>query len=233
MEVPFISIVLPVHNQADHLREIISLYQAELKRLEIAYEMLLVPNGCTDDSEQIAQALAAERPEIQVVVSSAKGWGHAVAAGLARTKGDLLCYTNSARTAPGDLALVLLYARAYSATVVKATRKIREGFFRRLGSLLYNLECRALFDLSYWDVNGTPKVFPRQFESLLTLKRRDDLIDLEFNVICRRRAYPMVEVPIFSSSRRHGGRSTTHLLSALRMYWGAVKIWREGRGKAA
>ena len=56
---------------------------------------------------------------------------------------------------------MLLYAAAYPNVVVKANRKIREHWTRRLGSLLYNLECRALFDLSNWDVNGTPKVFPR------------------------------------------------------------------------
>ena len=44
---------------------------------------------------------------------------------------------------------------------MKANRKIRDNWRRRLGSLLYNLECRALFDLANWDINGTPKVFPR------------------------------------------------------------------------
>ena len=51
--------------------------------------------------------------------------------------------------------------------VIKASRKIRENWKRRLGSLLYNLECRALFDLPYWDINGTPKVFGRHFIPLI------------------------------------------------------------------
>ena len=109
--------------------------------------------------------------------------------------------------------------------MVKANRKDREHWRRRLGSLLYNLECRALFDLSYWDVNGTPKVFPRSFDRLLTLARDDDLIDAEFCMTCRRENYPMVEVPIFSH-RRHGGASTTTLRSAMRMYLGAIELWR-------
>jgi hypothetical protein len=97
-----------------------------------------------------------------------------------------------------------------------------------MGSLLYNLECRALFDLSCWDVNGTPKIFPRDFHRLLSLRRDDDLIDAEFVATCRREGYPMLEVPTFSS-KRHGGRSTTNVASALRMYWGAVELWREVR----
>ena len=112
--------------------------------------------------------------------------------------------------------------------MIKANRKIREHWTRRLGSLLYNMECRTLFDLSNWDVNGTPKVFPRAFAKLLELTRDDDLIDLEFSVICRHESYPMLEVPIFSH-RRHGGRSTTSLRSAVRLYWGAYTMWREAR----
>ena len=64
--------------------------------------------------------------------------------------------------------------------MLKANRTIRDSFQRRVGSLLFNLECRALFDLPTMDVNGTPKVFPRAFAKLLELARDDDLIDVEF-----------------------------------------------------
>jgi hypothetical protein len=87
------------------------------------------------------------------------------------------------------------------------------------------LECRALFDLPYWDVNGTPKVFGRHLSRLLDLTRTDDLIDLEFNAICRAEGYPMIEVPIFSTTR-HSGRSTTNLRSAYNMYAGALEMRR-------
>jgi glycosyltransferase involved in cell wall biosynthesis len=220
-----VSIVLPVHNQADHIAGIVEEYLGPLARIGAACEIVLVPNACRDESPAVCAALAAAHPEVRVVASEPGGWGRAVRTGLAAARGDVLCYTNSARTAPEDLALMLLYAMAYPGVVVKANRKIREHWTRRLGSLLYNMECRALFDLSNWDVNGTPKVFPRRFGKLMALTRDDDLIDAEFSLVCRRTGYPMVEVPIFSH-RRHGGRSTTTLRSAVRMYWGAYRLWR-------
>jgi hypothetical protein len=145
--------------------------------------------------------------------------------GLREARGDLLCYTNSARTTGQDLTLLLLYAVAWPKAVIKANRKIRESWQRRLGSLLYNLEVRALFDLSVWDINGTPKVFPRKFTKLLELTRDDDLVDAEFLVRCRQANYPVLEVPIFST-RRHGGKSTTGLRSAAKMYAGAWRLRR-------
>jgi hypothetical protein len=82
-----------------------------------------------------------------------------------------------------------------------------------------------MFDLAGWDINGTPKAFPRRFSRLLDLSRMDDLIDLEFAVICREEGYPVIEAPTFSTLR-HGGRSTTTMGTAWRLYWGAFDFWR-------
>jgi glycosyltransferase involved in cell wall biosynthesis len=221
-----ISIILPVHNQADHIERLVKDHVRELVKVPAPYEMLLVENASRDATLDACKRLEAEFPCVRVIRSEKGGWGRAVRLGLDNVKGEVICYTNSARTSPEDLVICLLYAVAYGGTVVKANRKIRESWRRRLGSLLFNIECRTLFDLSNWDVNGTPKVFPRSFDALLGLKRFDDLIDTEFCVICRRREYPMVEVPIFST-RRHGGRSTTGYGSALRLYWGALDMWRK------
>jgi glycosyltransferase involved in cell wall biosynthesis len=228
-----VSIVLPVYNQADHIERVIAEYDDALARaLKVEREFILVVNGTGDDSYERCCRLAAERPGVQVLRSEPRGWGTAVKRGVAHASGDIICYTNSARTSAHDLALVILYATLDHHVVVKASRKIRESGLRRFGSLLYNLECRALFDLANWDVNGTPKAFPREFAKLLTLTRSDDLIDLEFNIICRREQYPMIEVPIFSRLR-HGGRSTTNVGTAWEMYWGALRLWRERKGAAS
>jgi glycosyltransferase involved in cell wall biosynthesis len=217
--------VLPVHNQADHIAAVIREYEGALARIQSPHELILVPNACTDGTEDICRAMTQEYPSLRVVPSARGGWGLAVRMGLAETHGDTVCYTNSARTSAENLMLLLLYAVAFPEVVVKANRKIRDNARRRLGSLLYNLECRALFDLSYWDINGTPKVFPRSFDRLLHLTRDDDLIDAEFNAVCRYEEYPMIEVPIFST-RRKGGKSTTNLGSALNMYMGAFQMRR-------
>ncbi len=208
-----ISVVLPVYNQADHIEAIVDNYEPALARIPNPHETLFVVNGSRDNSLEICQRLAERYSAIRVVSSEKGGWGLAVKLGIAEAKGELICYTNSARTTAQELQLLLLYAVANPNTVIKANRKVRENWQRRLGSLLYNIECRTLFDLAYWDVNGTPKVFPRSFSKLTHLISENDLIDLEFNVICRREGYPMLEVPIFSS-RRHGGRSTTRYGSA-------------------
>jgi len=221
-----ISIILPVHNQADHIESLVKDFVSELGKVPAPYELVLVENASRDTTLGVCRRLESELQCVRVISSEKGGWGRAVRLGLDKVEGDVICYANSARTTPQDLVICLLYAVAYGDIVVKANRKIRENWRRRMGSLLFNIECRSLFDLSNWDVNGTPKVFPRSFDGLLNLRRIDDLIDTEFCIVCRQRDYPMIEVPIFST-RRHGGKSTTGYASAVRLYWGAVAMWRK------
>lgn len=222
------SIVLPVYRQADLIGQTVHEYQTALARFPRSYEMILVVNGEGDDSLEVCRSLAARFANVRATYSEKAGWGHALKHGIRQARGDLLCYTNTARTSAGDLLLILLYAIAYPGVVIKANRRIRDSATRRVGSALFNLECRALFDLPTWDINGTPKVFPRSHDKLLTLSRNDDLIDAEFVATCRREEYPMLEVPILFS-RRHGGVSTTTFRSALKMYWRAFGLRRSMR----
>jgi glycosyltransferase involved in cell wall biosynthesis len=231
VSVQLASVVLPVCNQGDHIGGVLAEYVDVLSRLDFPYELLPVVNGPRRDrSLEICSEAAARHAVIRPLAIDEGGWGRAVRAGLREARGDLLCYSNSARTTGKDLLLVLLYASIHTDSVVKASRRIRESWRRRLGSLIYNLECRALFDLPYWDVNGTPKAFHRSLSRLLDLTRDDDLIDLEFAVICRREGYPMIETPIFSTTRRSGG-STTNLRSAVRLYAGAMEMRARMNGR--
>jgi len=231
MKEPSISIILPVYRQADHIRSVVQVYVDALGPIHATYEVLLVVNGPTDDgSLGVCRTVESEFESVRTITSEIPGWGRAVRVGIESSRGDLICYTNSARTSAKDLTDVLKAAMGQRDAIVKATRKIREGFVRRLGSLLYNLECRALFDLPYWDINGTPKVFPRAFARLLALTRDDDLIDLEFLVTCIEENHPVISVSTFSAIR-HGGKSTTGVRAALRLYCGAITMWSQWRQK--
>lgn len=222
------SLILPVHDQGDHIAALVDGYMQTLRDHLRSYEIILVANGCADDTVERCVELEARHEPVRHVALEDSGWGRAVRRGLREARGDVICYTNSARTSAEILTLILVYSRIYPDVVLKANRRVRESLRRRFGSLLYNLEARALFDLSVWDINGTPKVFPRKFSKLLELERDDDLIDLEFNVVCRREGYPVIEVPILAT-QRYGGQSTTGYKSAAKMYLGAYRLAKQLR----
>ena len=95
MSKPDISIVLPVYNQAEHITRVCREYEAQLQRLLYEYEILLVVTGGIDNSPEVCRNLAVECPAIRCIDSVECGWGRAVRLGIAKARGEHICYTNS------------------------------------------------------------------------------------------------------------------------------------------
>lgn len=220
---PVLSVVLPCRNQADHIGDVLKSYLSPLEATGRSFELIAVPNDCADSTVDRIREIARSEPRLRVVELSAKGWGRAVKAGLDAAVGELLCYTNSARTDPRDVARLLdVYFRA-SPCVAKVRRIRRHAATRELGSWLYNLEGRLLFGITVRDVNGTPKLLSRETYRRLSPSSPGDLFDLELIAAARRARIPVVELEVEGFSR-HGGRSSTNMRSALRMYAGAAGL---------
>jgi glycosyltransferase involved in cell wall biosynthesis len=218
-----LSVVLPCRDQADHLEALLRRYLSVLGASVPDHELLVVPNACRDHTEAVARELAAAEPRVRVVPSPRAGWGLAVLTGLAAARGSILCYTNSARTDPAQIPRLLELYRAHSPCVAKARRGRRHVPLRDVGSWLYNLEARLLYRLPVRDVNGTPKMLPRELYERLALFSEGDLLDLELVVKASGQGMAFVEMPV-EGFTRHGGRSRTGLRSAWKMYAGAWRL---------
>lgn len=221
--IPRISIVLPILDTTQGLPEAVRSYAKYLNGLGATFEMLLVASpACRRSCEDAA--LAAD--PVRVVEVGSPQWGRFVRAGLAQCSGDVLCFTNWQRTSGAALAEMLSYALRNRELVLRANRRTRDTVRQRLGSLLFNLECRAALGTGAWDVNGTPKIFSRTRVKLLELTRDDDLIDAEFALICEREGYPVAEIPI-EASPEAGHVAKPDYVSALKMYLGVLGLRRQ------
>jgi hypothetical protein len=138
-------------------------------------------------------------------------------------RGDVLAYTNSARTNPEHVPQLLNLYRQHEPCLAKVRRVHRNAPLREIGSWLYNLEGRLLFGVRVDDVNGTPKIFPRELFEQAQLASEGDLIDMELMAQARRLGVQVVDMPV-AGFKRHGGRSSTNWASAWNMYTGAWKL---------
>jgi glycosyltransferase involved in cell wall biosynthesis len=222
MTTPTFSIILPLYKQVNHAQHLYDTYTASLDTLNDTWELLFIVNGVNDGAVDKLNSVN-KRDNVKVLYLEKGGWGRAVKFGLAQGTGKYLCYTNSARTEIKDLLMILNYAKVNNDNVVKATRIIREKLTRKVGSTLYNFECRLLYKVPVWDVNGTPKVLPLKVYKQLNITSEDDLIDAEIIIQCAQKQIPIIEIPVISTARISGS-STTNFRSAYKMYKGLLRF---------
>jgi glycosyltransferase involved in cell wall biosynthesis len=77
-----LSVVLPCLNEADTLATCIERVQRSLRKYDIAGEVIVADNGSTDGSQAIAERMGA-----RIVPVTARGYGNALASGIAVARG--------------------------------------------------------------------------------------------------------------------------------------------------
>ena len=223
MSAVYLSVVLPCRNQADHIGDVLERYRDPLRTIGRPYELVVVPNACTDSTMDVVRKLAQKDPTIAVVENPKGGWGLSVLTGLSAARGEVLCYTNSARTDPAHIPVLLDIFNKHVPCLAKVRREKRAAPLREAGSWLYNSEGSLFFGIKASDVNGTPKIMSRQLYETVKLFSPGDCIDMELLAKATALGVKIEEFPV-AGFKRHGGKSSTNFKSAWNMYWGAYKL---------
>ena len=124
---PALSIILPFRNQADHASGVLEAYTKTLDGFGESYELVVVPNACSDNTPAVIRAFARDCPAVRVVESPRQGWGLAVRVGMEAARGAVLCYTNSARTDPGHVLNLFALYRQHAPCLAKVRRHRRSA----------------------------------------------------------------------------------------------------------
>jgi glycosyltransferase involved in cell wall biosynthesis len=91
---PNVSVVCPFYNESAIIEHSIRNLAANLERLDCDWELLVVNDGSTDDSDDIARRVAAEYPRVRVLgYSRNKGRGAALLTGINEARGAIIVTT--------------------------------------------------------------------------------------------------------------------------------------------
>ncbi len=201
------SLVLPVHNQETIIRRAVLDILKVLNSLNISYEVILVENGSQDGTLKAVRILAKEHTGVRVITSK-KGYGSAVIAGLNSARGVWVSYMPSdGQLNPRVLDKLYTLASTSMYTMVKIRRVTRESFLRKFQSFIFNLLTRQLYPISLTDVNGSPRIFKRNHLSKLDLHYKDSFIDCEMAIKAYYLGWQILEIPA-KTLPRLGGKST-------------------------
>ena len=144
---PVLSIVVPLHNEADNLKMLFSRVAEVCDRLQVSYEVVCVDDGSKDDTVKRVLAHRSNNSRIKLVVLSRNfGKEIALSAGLDATIGAAVVPLDADLQDPPELLESLLECWRGGYDMVLATRRSRhgdswfkqwaaKGFYRTIGRL--------------------------------------------------------------------------------------------------
>ncbi|HMD86745.1 MAG TPA: dolichyl-phosphate beta-glucosyltransferase [Terriglobia bacterium] len=203
MPEPFLSIVIPAYNEAGRIASSLEAIQNYLRRQNFPVETILVDDGSTDNTVQVASRQAG----IRVLRNGHnRGKGFSVRHGVLEARGELILFTDADLSAPINEADKLLAAMESShADVVVGSRAlqreligIHQSPFREWGGRFFNLLVRIFTGLNIHDTQCGFKLFRRE-----TTRRAFELqrverfgFDPEILFLVQRFGGKVVEVPV-------------------------------------
>lgn len=140
---PVISVVVPCYNEEAVLPLFAERIRAVLGGLHVRYEVILVDDGSSDGTGQVALDLCRQHEEFRVV-SLFRNFGHqnAVSAGLDHARGDAVVLIDADLQDPPEVIPEMVERWREGFQVVYGKRREREGesgFKRSTASLFYRI----------------------------------------------------------------------------------------------
>jgi len=198
-----VSIVIPVRNEAENLRELGARVSRVCDALAWTYEIVFVTDINTDDTVQVLRTLHHDNPRVKMLkLSNAFGHHVAVYAGLQHVGGDIVVIMDGdLQDHPEDIPK--LYAKLQEGyDIVYGTKACKnESVLRNLFSRLFVAVLRWLSDYRM-DFNTCMfrMVSRRVVDAVLQFKEREPSLTFIMGMI----GFPTASVEVTSGVREHG-----------------------------
>jgi glycosyltransferase involved in cell wall biosynthesis len=222
---PRLTFFFPAYNEEENIGSTVERALADIGPLvNGSLEVLIVDDGSTDRTPELADALAAAHPEVRVHHQPNRGYGGALKAGFANAAGELICFSD------GDLQFDLkemdrLLDRLHDGekqpvdAVIGYRIKRRDPFHRLFIAKTYNAIVSVLFGLRVRDIDCAMKLFRREVFDGLRLDADGPFLSAELLIKLRARGVRMAQVGVNHYPRAAGtntGASFTKILRTFR-----------------
>jgi dolichol-phosphate mannosyltransferase len=217
-------LILPTYNEAENIERLVRAALPQLASAAPEHHVLVVDDGSPDGTGEIADRLAAEFDEVEVLHRTAKeGLGRAYLAGfqhaLARDAEFLLEMDSDFSHDPADLPRLI----QEDADLVIGSRYVPGGgvedwpFIRRALSRGGSLYARAILGIPVRDLTGGFKCFHRRtLEGIDYLNTHADGYGFQIELTYRayKAGFSVKEIPIVFREREHGISKMTARIAA-------------------
>lgn len=196
-----LSIVIPAYNEAERLPETLRQIAEYLKNDSRSFEILVIDDGSTDATVQIAEQASIMTRVIRQPKNMGKG--AAVRTGMAAAQGDWRYLCDADLSTPiADLEK--LWSRRHEADIVLGSRRMpgsqvvkHQTWLKETLGQLGNVLIQLLAAPGIHDTRCGFKLFSRRTQPIFQLQRLNDFsYDDEILFLARRAGLKIIEVPV-------------------------------------
>jgi len=201
---PFVSIIIPAHNEETRLPHTLEQVFAFLERQAYSSEVLVVENGSNDRTFEIAQSFARQHSSLRVLRETERGKGLAVCRGMLDAAGEYRFMCDADLSMSIDQLNQFLPPIRADADVAIGSReaagavRFDEPLYRHIGGRLINATIRLLILPGLQDTQCGFKCFTAAAAEQVF--RRQTLpgwsFDIELLYLARRLGLAIREIPI-------------------------------------
>ena len=220
-----LSVVIPVYNEAEHIREILKRVQST----KLAKEIIVVDDGSKDGTRDTLQELDGKKKVRVILHERNQGKGAAVMTGLKAAQGDVLLIQDAdLEYDPRDYPVLLGPIREGMADVVYGSRFLGAPhrvtmFWHLMANRLLTLMTNILYNTILTDMETGYKVFRREVIQGMNIRAKRFDFEPEFTAKVLKRKYRIFEVPISFNPRDYSQGKKIKLKDAFEAVWTLLK----------
>jgi glycosyltransferase involved in cell wall biosynthesis len=222
-ERPHLTFFFPAFNEEENVAETVQRALAEIGPLvDGSIEVLIVDDGSTDRTPELADALAAADPRVRVHHQANRGYGGALRAGFENASGALICFSDGdLQFDLGEMSRLLTRlddARKPVDVVIGYRLKRRDPPHRIFIAKTYNAIVSALFGLRVRDIDCAMKVFRREVFDGLSLTTDSPFLSAELLIKLRARGERIAQVGVTHYPRAAGTNTGASFRKIMRTF---------------
>lgn len=204
MSTPFLSIIIPAHNEAERLPTSLGAVKRFISSLPFETEVIVVENNSSDATAEIVREWMKTMPQLRLISLAQPGKGNAIRSGMLAAQGDYRFMADADFSMPVEEIRKFLSGGKPLAPVAIASReapgskRIGEPFYRHLIGRVYNFLVRMLVLPGLQDTQCGFKCFSAEAaQAIFPLQRLEGWsFDVEVLTIARQLGFEITEVPI-------------------------------------
>ncbi|MCU0514358.1 MAG: glycosyltransferase family 2 protein [Anaerolineae bacterium] len=236
-DTPYLTIVIPAHNEEQRLPPALAQIDAYLRTQPYTAEVIVVENGSHDRTAAVTRDFARTHPYVKLLEVTTRGKGLAVKAGMLAARGEYRFICDADLSMPIEEISKFLPPNHAGCDVLIGSRegplaqRIGEPEYRHIMGRILNFIVKIAAVADFEDTQCGFKMFHRRAaDDLFAVQQMTGIgFDVELIYVAQKRGYRIVDVPIIwhynADSRMRLFQDSLRILQEI---WQIRQNWRKG-----